>query len=344
MYRKILIVGLFVSPSNKNIIYRTAADQLAEIIKTNGHRIIKTSTKVNKFLRAIDILFTILFRSFTYKIAILPYYGSENAFIIENISSKLLKLLRKKVVLVVHGGGLPQRINENPKKYLAILERVDEVVCPSAYLQHELMKYDINSIVIENVLKLSDYQFTEKKKFEPNILWMRAFSDIYHPIMAIKVFAEVLKKMPTAKMIMAGKDLGNLAEVKLLAQELKVDEHISFPGYVQTENKNRLANEVDVYICTNKIDNAPVTFIEMMALGIPIVSVNTGGIPFLVTDNFNALLVKFDDHIEMANRIINLVQNPVLANTLVQNGLNTSKKYDEKVVLTKWEMLMYKLK
>jgi hypothetical protein len=50
---------------------------------------------------------------------------------------------------------------------------------------------------------------------------MRAFEPTYNPLMAIRVFALVKKKYPTATLTMAGKDLGLLQETKRLAEELE---------------------------------------------------------------------------------------------------------------------------
>lgn len=337
---KILMTGLFVSPKNKDLIYRTASDQLAEVLANHGYQLIKTSTQVNKYLRAIDILLTIMLQSFRYKIAIVPYYGSSNAFIIENWSTFFLKLFGKKIILVVHGGGLPSRLKNNSTKYLSVLKRATHVITPSPYLQQELSVYGISCSVIENVVKLSDYTFHEKENFAPKLLWMRAFSDIYNPEMAIRVFAEVKKYFPNATLVMAGKDLGTLPQTKALANKLHVLDSIQFPGYVHTEKKNELAKQTDIYLCTNRIDNAPVTFIEMMALGLPIVSVNIGGIPYLISPEKNGLLVNLDDDIAMAKAIVQLVENPRLTKQLVRNGLATAKNYDALEVLQKWQIFL----
>lgn len=340
---KILIVGLFVSPQNKNLIYRTAADQLAEVLCDNNYGLIKTSTKVNKVFRALDIITTIILKSWSYKIAIVPFYGSSNAFIIEKWSTKILNLLGKKIVLIVHGGGMPIRLRNNPEKYLTVFKNVNQVVCPSPYLQMEILKYGIESIVIENVVKLSDYNFVAKETFAPKLLWMRAFSDIYNPLMAVRVLDELKKTMPEATMVMAGKDLGNLEEVKQLASQLNLQKSISYPGYIHAESKNEIAHNTDIYICTNKVDNAPVTFIEMMALGLPVVSVNIGGIPYIVNNQENGLLVNAEDAVGMSKEIIKLIQDPSLGKYIVQNGLKTARLYDENIVVEKWKKLFIKL-
>ncbi|MCU0320943.1 MAG: glycosyltransferase family 4 protein [Chitinophagaceae bacterium] len=341
--KKILIIGLFLSEKNKNIIYRTAADQLAEVLSDKGVDIIKSSNKVNKLYRAIDVLFSIVKYYFSYEIAIVPYYASKNAYVIENWSTRLLRILGKKIILVVHGGSIPNRIRGNPKKYLKILHRIDVVVAPSPYLQNELGKYGIQCIVIENVVKLSDYGYIKKEQLQPRILWMRALQYIYYPEMAIKVLAEVKKKYPNATLVMAGKDMGLLKKVKKLATELNVSESITFAGYVHTNQKTALAQKTDIYICTNRIDNAPVTFVEMMTLGLPVVSVNVGGIPYMIKNYENGIYVEFDDAVAMAAAITSLIEDKNLSKKIIANGLVTSRQYSEDAVVKKWLELFSQL-
>ncbi len=337
--KKILITGLFISPKNKHLIYRTAADQLYEVFQNNKIPVIKTSALLNKFTRALDVLATIFFKQHQYHLAITPYYGTRFAFYIEDISTRLLKLLGKKVVLIAHSGGLPERIKNNPAKYLPILKRADLVVCPSGYLQHEFKKYQIESILIENVIKLNDYQFIQKDIFKPRLLWMRTFGDIYNPTMAVKVLAILKQKYQDATLVMCGRDTGALQEVIALTKELNLEDSVSFPGYIQTNEKPKYAASCDIYICTNKVDNAPVSTIEMMAMGIPIVSVNSGGIPFMVTDNFNGLLINYDEAPAMAEKIISIIEQPSLGKQLAANGYQTSLNYGDDAVFKKWEKI-----
>ncbi|MCZ2222894.1 MAG: glycosyltransferase family 4 protein [Chitinophagales bacterium] len=309
----------------------------------NGVQIIKSSNKVNKIYRAFDVISSLLLHYFSYKIAIVPYYASKNAYVIENWSTLILRLLRKKIIIVVHGGGLPIRLSNNAPKYLKVLNRADTIVCPSPYLQHEIGKYHIESIVIENVLKLSDYQFHQKQTFRPNILWMRAFEDVYHPFMAVEVLAKLKETFPEAKMIMAGGDAGLLQQTKELAVSKGLQNDIEFPGYITNEQKNNLSLDFDIYICTNKIDNAPVTLVEMMCLGLPIVTVNSGGIPYMINNGENGILVEFDDVNAMKSAICEIIQNPELGKKLVQNGLLTTKKYGAEPILQKWISLFNQL-
>lgn len=316
---------------------RTAADQLAELLVNNGFSIITVSNIVNQATRLLDTIFTVLLRSFSYRIAIVPLYGSFKSFIWESITTRILKVLRKKIVIIVHGGSIPDKMKRNPRKYMRTLKMADMVVCPSSFFVTTLQEYGIKSVLIENVVGLKNYDFQDKPSFRPSIFWMRTLEDIYNPEMAIRVGAILAKKYPDFKMVMAGYDRGSLSMVKALATDLNVLDKIEFPGYITNEQKNKYAVDFDIYICTNRIDNAPVSFIEMMAMGLPIVSVNIGGIPHLIRNNENGLLVDLDDDESMANCIISIVEQPLLGKRLVENGLQFSKEFDEQPVLQKWK-------
>ena len=95
-----------------------------------------------------------------------------------------------------------------------------------------------------------------------------------------------------------------------------------------------------MYICTNKIDNAPVSFLEMMAMGLPIISTNIGGIPDLVTDNETALLVNDEDYKAMAKKIDYLINNTSEAKRLIANGRNYINRFSEENVFQKWDKLL----
>ncbi|MBS1639264.1 MAG: glycosyltransferase family 4 protein [Bacteroidetes bacterium] len=335
----LLIVGLFLNEKNKQIIMRTAADQLAELFQKHQYSIIKTSYYPNKIKRFLDTFFTILSKKNKYKIAIVPLYGGTASLLWATVSVYLLKLINKQTVLIIHGGSIPERMKTKPNGYLRVIKKSDKVVCPSNFIIHHLKQYDVNALLIENVLNLSDYQFHQKNEIHPKLFWMRTFEDAYNPLMAVHVLSTLKKKYANATMVMAGRDDGLLHATQTLAKELNVNNTITYPGYITNKQKNELAEQCDVYICTNKIDNAPVTFIEMFCLGLPVVSVNVGGIPFLVNDGENALLVNYNDVEAMTEKIEWLIQNKNEANKLITNAFATSRNYDEEIIIKKWEHL-----
>jgi len=334
--KRILVVGLFLSEKNKNKILRTAADQLAELLEKSGFGVIRVSNKVNQFIRFIDTVFTTVLRSPAYDIAIVPMYGGFKSYLWQSITTRVLAFMGKKVVLVVHGGSIPMRMRSNANKYLVCFRRVHKVVCPSMFIATALQEFDVQATVIENVVNLQEYAFQPKEHFRPRVLWMRTLEDIYNPEMAIRVAAILVKRYPSFRMVMAGYDRGSLPLVKQLIDRYGLEDHVELPGYISNEQKNNYCQELDIYICTNRIDNAPVSFIEMMAMGLPVVSVSVGGIPFMLRDEYNGLLVPLDNDVAMADAVTRIIEEPGLGKKLAENGKEFAEQYDEVPVLTKW--------
>ncbi|MFZ1799383.1 MAG: glycosyltransferase family 4 protein [Chitinophagaceae bacterium] len=335
-WKPILMVGLFSKNEVSKNVYRTAADQLAALFRKNKIPIITTSFHARKFRRLTDTVGTILAKRNKFDIAILPLYGTRPSFIWQEIAARLLTLFGKKIILIVHGGSIPERMQENAQPFLKSLQRANMVVSPSAYLQGVLKKYSIESFVIENVLDLSAYTFIVKKSVRPRIMWMRAFEDIYNPAMAVELAMILRKKYADFKMVMAGADKGLLAEIQAMIEKENLQDVIELPGYINLEQKKAFANEYDIFISTNNIDNAPVSIVEFMAMGLPVISTNVGGIAYMIEDTINGLLVPQNDANAMAEKIIELIECPETATRIAGNAFIFSRKFDEDIVLEKW--------
>ena len=81
-----------------------------------------------------------------------------------------------------------------------------------------------------------------------------------------------------------------------------------------------------------------------MSLGLPVVSVNTGGIPYLIKDGQNGLLVDPDDDEAMFRKICLLIDSPSLANSIRSNAYQYARQYDEKNIVHKWKALMEEMR
>jgi glycosyltransferase involved in cell wall biosynthesis len=80
--------------------------------------------------------------------------------------------------------------------------------------------------------------------------------------------------------------------------------------------------------------------IEAMALGLPIVSTNAGGLKFLLTHNTNSLLVDIDDLKGMCTQIESLLNDPILAYNISNKAKQLADTFDWKYIKPKYEELM----
>jgi glycosyltransferase involved in cell wall biosynthesis len=190
---------------------------------------------------------------------------------------------------------------------------------------------------IPNLVRLKDYRFRSRMHFRPRIFWMRAYHDIYDPRLAISVFERVCDYYDDAILTMAGPDMGLMDEIKDMAGKSKYAERIRVLPRVDFEEKQKLADDHDIYLNTNKIDNAPVSMVEMAAWGLALVSTKVGGIPYLFGQG-TALLVDRDEAVveRLGEQVISIVKSPEQARAMVSQAYNQVSKFDDSLVKSQW--------
>ena len=105
------------------------------------------------------------------------------------------------------------------------------------------------------------------------------------------------------------------------------------------EVPERLAN-ADIFVNTTNIDNTPVSVLEAMATGLPVVSTNVGRIPYLLSHETDALLVPPDDAPAFAAAVSRLIDDPELARRLALAGRRKVEEFDWQIMLKRWDALL----
>jgi glycosyltransferase involved in cell wall biosynthesis len=269
---------------------------------------------------------------------------STKAIYLEYLSVLLGKLKRCYVISTLHGGNIPNQYHHNWKKRIFldfIFKNSDQITAPSSYIPEQIPSIKERSILIRNIIDLEHYHTQSKPKDDKiRILWMRAYHPTYDPLKAIQVVEYLLDHGHDVEMTMAGSEHGLKKELQEYISSRSCSSKIKLLDVIDNAEKNELASISNVYLCTNIIDNAPVTFLEMMAMGIPIVSTNIGGIPYYVTDHKTALL-STDNSIEnIASLIVELHHNKELRTKIITNGFDFIEEFSMDVVGQKWVSLI----
>ena len=332
MNKKILYIG------NKLLKHGNTAssiDKLGELLENEGFTVYYASTYKNKFLRLSDMIWATISKANKVQFVLIDVYSTQNfwfAFII----SQLCRILNKKYIAKLHGGNLPNRLKNNPYLCDLIFKDAYKISAPSEYLYKFFKsKYSTNLIYIPNTIEIEYYDFYDRKIDFPKLLWVRSIAKIYNPKMAIQVLSEIKKEFPEAILAMVGPDKNNLLnDLKEYATSLNVK--VNFTGLLSKESWTTLSKDYNIFINTTHFDNTPISLIEAMALGLPVVSTNVGGIPFLIENNENGLLVNDDDVDGMVQAIKTLTINNELKTNLVLNARKKVELFDWNLVKDKW--------
>jgi glycosyltransferase involved in cell wall biosynthesis len=157
--------------------------------------------------------------------------------------------------------------------------------------------------------------------------------------MAIDVFNLIKSNYSNATLCMVGPDKdGSLEITKKYAENLGLN--VIFTGGLPQKKWLELSNGYDVFINTTHIDNTPISVMEAMAMGLPIVSTNVGGIPYLLENEKDSLLVNDNDVQVMANSIIRTLENQSETFIRVQNARKKVESFDWNSVKKLWNNLL----
>lgn len=327
----------FVGVMTGHIPNRVAsqAEILAELFAAEGQEVMVVSRRRFRLSMLADIAARLVRDRRRIGVVWLGLYGGMS-FVLEDFASLVAVGLRLPIVMHLHGGGLPTFIQRHPRWSRRVLSRATVIVAPSPYLARAIHQLGFDCSVVPNVVEQDRYRHRERDVLQPRLFWMRSFHPIWNPQMALRAFVRVRALYPDATLAMAGSDKGQLAEVKRRATELDIADVVTFVGFLDHDAKQAHGEEAQIFLNTNRIDNTPVSVIEAAALGIPIVSTNVGGIPDLLTHEWDALLVDDDDDRAMAAAVVRLLREPELARRLSRNGRELAAQSDWHRVFPMW--------
>ena len=212
------------------------------------------------------------------------------------------------------------------------LDRTTEIIVPSGFLEAVFNKRGYSTRIVPNIIDLSRFSPKEglphplQEKDVINILAARNLELIYDNATALRAFKLVKEKIPSVHLTIAGS--GSEDEyLKRLAKELAIDNSVTFTGRIDNKDMPALYQSADIMVNGSLIDNMPISLLEALACGIPIVSTNVGGIPQLVEHDKTALLVTAKDHTAMADALLELINNESKRNKIRKNGLKSIEQY-----------------
>jgi len=316
-------------------------EDLAERLRASGHCVIAASPYRNGWARAAHMLWTTVSRRRDYRIAVVDLYSGRAFFWGEGVC-RVLSLLRKPHVLVLRGGNLPAFARRRSARVGRVLKSASAVTAPSRYLLEEMKRYREDVRLLPNPLALEAYPFRLRPRPRPRLVWVRAFHEIYNPSLAVRVLASLAKEFDDASLVMVGRDKGDgsFQRARRLAAALGVAERVRFPGGVPKSGVPRWLDEGDIFLNTTNIDNTPVSVLEAMACGLPVVSTDVGGLPYLLESGRDALLVPPGDAEAMADAVRRVLTEPGLAERLSRGGRERAELFDWPVVMAQWEHLL----
>ena len=294
------------------------------------------SDKKNQIMRLFEMIYTIYNKYRNLDLVLIDTFSGKSYYF-AILSSYVCHFLNLRYILVLRGGNLKNEFLRKKIISKKILFNSYQIISPSVFFERSLSRMQIKTTYIPNYIDIEDYRFEHRKKCTPKLLWVRSFHKVYNPEMAIYVTYELNKIYPNVELCMVGPEKdGMLEKCKRLSNRLNISKNIQFTGLLKKKDWISLSYNYDIFLNTTDYDNLPVSVIEVMALGIPIVSTNAGGLKYLHNQESDGLLVEKNDIQMMKNNVVRLIENKKLAQALSFNGRQKAKKFRWEKVKDLW--------
>ena len=197
--------------------------------------------------------------------------------------------------------------------------------------------------VIPNFIKIEEYQnFQEachRKKFaEPHekiLIHISNFRKVKRVEDVLRVFDIVRKTIP-CKLILVG-DGPERPSIDKLCRELNTCSDIISVGKIA--NPKEILAIGDVFILPSETESFGLAALEAMAMKIPVISTDTGGIPELNIHGKTGFMSKVGDYEDMAKNTITLLSNDKTFEQFKNNAFEQAKKFDLSYILPMYEKL-----
>lgn len=335
-HTKVLFVGTYLSKKRGT---KDIAEKIAPLLKAKGIDIKLVSKIENKFFRLVDVCVQVLLT--TKPTVHFDVFSGPN-FIIIRVASLFAKIRGRRILFTLRGGKLAEFDSQNEAAVNSVFKRADLIQTPSLFLKSYFENKGYKILYRPNPIDLSKFPYKEATGGSFKILWVRAFTDIYNPSLAVEALAEVVKKMPDAELSMVGPDKGLAGQTKELAKKLGVLDNIEFVGPVPNDELKHYYQSHSIYINTTRYESFGTAVIEAASSGMPIVSTNVGEIPYLWKDGENILLVDNFSPQQMAQQIVRIMGDEALRVKLSKNARANAEQFSWQNIEPGWVELLSK--
>jgi len=247
------------------------------------------------------------------------------------------RLFGKRVVLNYRRGEASDHLARSPFA-VRTMRLAHEIVVPSGYLVGVFAEFGLKARAILNFVELDGVDYRDRAETRPRFLSNRNLEALYDVGCTIRAFGIVQRTWPDARLAIVG-DGGERASLESLVRELGI-RNAEFVGKVPPERMREFYAGADLYFNSPNIDNMPNSIIEAFASGVPVITTNAGGIPFIVTHGETGLMVDCGDHEGLARHALALLADPAEARAMAGRAREAClTRYVWPAVAREWDAL-----
>lgn len=219
---------------------------------------------------------------------------------------------------------------------IAISENIKSVLTADG-LQRDRIKVIRSGVDIykftncsKNKQLLRDYDLSNDSFIVGTVAAMADHKDYPNLLRAAEV---VIKKCPNVYFISAGEGREE-KKVKELAKRLRLGNRFIFLGH--RNDIGPILKSMDIFVLSSKKEGLGTSTIDAMAVGLPVIGTDAGGIPEVIQNGFNGTIVPKQDHQKLASAIIDLVLDEKKRKQFGLNSLQRVKIFSRETMIDEY--------
>ncbi len=280
---------------------------------------------ISKICKMINGFFQFIFSINKYDIVHI-HMASRLSTFRKGIYIRIAKLKKKKVILHIHGAEYKifygTECNDWKRK---IVRKTFSLADKIIVLSEEWKEYfkeltDENKIIIlYNAVKIpNDFKKDLRSK---KILFLGRIGDRKGIFDLLEVIKRLAKKYSDIKLYIGGD--GEIERLKTAIIDNNLQKHVEYIGWTNGEKKDKYLKNVSYYVLPSYNEGMPMSVLEGMAYKNVTISTNVGGIPKVINNKINGIIINPGDKESLFNAFEELFNNNELRNKLSINARNT---------------------
>lgn len=233
------------------------------------------------------------------KVALLHVHAASGiSFWRKRLFIRLGKIFSRPVVVHLHGGEFLEFYRSCSARQQTLvrrtLESADRVIVLSSTWRDRLGEISdrLHTVVLPNPVAVPiDAAVRDGKEFR--ILFLGRLERAKGVFELIEAFALLRHIYPTAVLSLGGE--GDFSAINQRISELDIKAWVELPGWVVGDEKEALLRTADAFALPSHVEGLPVSMLEAMAYGVPVVVSRVGSVPGVVIDGEQGLLISVED-------------------------------------------------
>lgn len=241
-------------------------------------------------------------------------------------------IFRKKIIYHIHGGGF-KKFNESRNRLSKLLIKnllasADIVICLSqSWMEYFRQNFNFKKLVIlPNIIDFPKIKSDPSPHAVMTLLFLGLICREKGIFDVVEVIAKNKGQFRTRMKLFIGGN-GEVRQLTELIGRHQIEDMVEFLGWISDDRKVNVLNNSDVYILPSYDEGLPVSILESMSYGKAIIATKVGGIPEIVKNNMNGLLIEPGNQEQLTEAIDVFLKNPELMEKYGSSSIRMVQKY-----------------